>query len=198
MPTNIYGPRELVWVTPFTGSSIKYGFMTNVDESVNTILGHTSVTGAYPAGLVIGANAPKPPRAKKRFTTGVESSYCDAEAAPLARADGWKISPGRIRLGSSGSKSKTVYVVHETNKIAWRMPSYLYAKLAAEDLTGLGIKVAAATDKDLIFGVRYPQLPRVTKFDATADANYSTYCDPSKLQSLPAGWATAKASLDAF
>jgi hypothetical protein len=198
MPTNIYGPRELVWVKPFTGATVKYGFLTNVDEAVNVILGHTAVTAAYPVGLVIGANAPKPPRAKKRFTTGVESSYCDAAAAALARADGWKISAGKIRLGSSGAKSKTVYVVHETNKIAWKMPSYLYTKLTAADLTGLGIKTAVAADKDLIFGVRYPQLPRVTKFDAAADSSYSTFCDPAKLESLPTGWVTAKASLDAF
>ncbi|MBF2025612.1 MAG: hypothetical protein IGS48_02435 [Oscillatoriales cyanobacterium C42_A2020_001] len=197
---NPYGPRTLVWVTPFTGSTIKFGFMTNADGATQTALGHVPIAGAYPSALVIGANAPKPPRASRLRATGVESSFVDAEAIATARAADWKISAGKQRNGASSAKSKTVYIVHETNKIAWKMPTFLHTKIST-DLTALGIAAATATDLDLIFGVRYPKLPRVAKINVPttgAASRYTTYCDPSKLDNLPAGWTTVRASQDAF
>lgn len=194
MPASIYGPRQLVWVTPFTGSTIKYGFMTNADSGTRTALAHVEVTGAYPTGLVIGANAPKPPRAKKLSATGTESSFCDAEGVAAARTAGWRISRGKIRIGASGSKSKTVYVTHETNKLAWKMPNFLYTNITG-DLAALGVLLATAADKDLVFGARFPVLPRVGKISATFN-KYTTFCDPSKLDSLPAGWSSVRASVD--
>lgn len=194
MPASIYGAKQLVWVTPFTGSTIKYGFMTNADTGTRTALAHVEVTGAYPTGLVIGANAPKPPRAKKLTATGTESSFCDAEGVAAARAAGWRISRGKIRIGASGSKSKTVYVTHEGNKLAWKMPNFLHANITG-DLVGLGIALATSADKDLVFGARFPVLPRVGKISATFN-KYTTFCDPSKLDSLPTGWSSVRASVD--
>lgn len=194
MPANIYGKRELVWVTPFTGSTIKYGFMTNADAGTKTALAHVEVTGAMPTGLVIGANAPKPPRAMRQTATGTESSFCDAEGVDAARTAGWRISRGKIRIGSSGAKSKTVYVTHEGNKLAWKMPTFLHTNITA-DLAGLGIALATSSDKDLVFGARFPVLPRVGKISATFN-KYTTFCDPSKLDSLPAGWSSVRASQD--
>jgi hypothetical protein len=77
------------------------------------------------------------------------------------------------------------------------MPNYLYTKISA-DLAGLGILDAASTDLDLIFGVRYPKLPRVAKVDGTTFNRYTTFCDPEALDSLPAGWTTVRASQDRF
>jgi hypothetical protein len=193
-----YDDRQLVFVTPFTGSPIKYGFMTNVDASVGTALGHTAVTGAYPVGLVIGANAPKPPRATRIRATGAESSFVDAESIAAARAAGWRIRPGKVRIGSSGGKSKCVYVLHEGNKLAWNMPNTLYSRITAGDRTALGILDAAANDEDLIFGVSYPRLPRVGYIAAGSAGTdlLSTFCDPSKLDSLPTGWRSVRASRD--
>lgn len=200
MPANIYGERDLVSVVPFTGSTIKYGFMTNADSGTRTALGHTIVPGSYPSGLVIGANAPKPPRAKKFTATGTESSFCSADAVATARAAGWKVSAGKQRNGASSAKSKTVYVTHEGNKIAWKMPAFLHTNISA-DLAGLGILLATSTELELVFGVRYPKLPRVAKINVAQDGSssrYTTYCDPSKLDNLPAGWTTVRASQDAF
>lgn len=193
-----YDDRELVFVTPFTGSQLKYGFMTNVDANVKSALGHTAVTGAYPVGLVIGANAPKPPRATRIRATGAESSFVDAESVATARANGWRIRPGKVRIASSSAKSKVVYVTHEGNKLAWAMPMTLYNRITAGDRTALGIVDAPSADEDLIFGVSYPRLPRVGYIAAGTDGTdvLSTFCDPSKLDSLPAGWRSVRASRD--
>jgi hypothetical protein len=200
MPASIYGDRDLVYVNPFTGSTIKYGFMTNADVGTRTALGHTAVPATYPTGLVIGANAPKPPRGKRMTAAGIESSFCDPGSIGTARAAGWKISAGKLRNGASSSKSKTVYVTHEGNKLAWRMPNFLHTNISG-DLAGLGILAAASTDLDLVFGVRYPKLPRVAKINIPTSGSasrYTTYCDPSKLDNLPAGWTTVRASQDAI
>jgi len=193
-----YASRELVWVNPFAGSTIKYGFLTNADAGVKGALGHVEVTGAYPDGLVIGANAPKPPRASRLRATGTESSYCDADAVATARAAGWRVSPGKVRIGSSKKKSKTVYVTYTGGiKYAWNMPNDTYAKIGA-DLAALGIQLATSADEDLVFGARYPRVPRVIKpiFGTDTVDNVSTFCDPQKLDSLPEGWSTARASID--
>jgi hypothetical protein len=193
-----YGTRTLVHVVPFTGSDIKYGFFTNADSTARTALGHTAITGAYPTGLVLGANAPKPGRATRIRATGVESSFVSAGARTTAVAAGWKVSPGRVRNGASSTKSKTVYVTAEGNKIAWKMPTFLYTKISA-DIAGLGILEAASSDLDLVFGARYPRLPRVGKIEVPqsgAPSRLTTFCDPEALDNLPEGWVTVRASSD--
>lgn len=195
---NPYGTRTLVSVTPYTGSTIKYGFLTNADSATQTALGHTAITGAYPTGLVLGANAPKPGRASRLRATGVESSFVSATARASALGAGWKLSPGRVRNGASSTKSKTVYVTYQGNKIAWKMPTFLYSKISA-DLAGLGVLDAASADIDLVFGARYPRLPRVAKINVPetgAASRYTTFCDPDALDALPTGWATVRASSD--
>jgi len=197
MATQIYGTRDLVYVTPFSGSTTKYGFLTNVDAAAKTALGHTAVTGAYPTGLVIGANAPKPPRAKKITATGTESSFISSGSITTAKSAGWKVSAGKVRTGASSAKAKTVKVTFEGNEFAWKMPNYLYTKISA-DTAALGILDATNTDLDLVFGARYPRLPRVAKIDGTSGNRYTTFCDPDALDNLPAGWTTVRASQDRF
>lgn len=195
-----YGARTLVWVVPYTGSTVKYGFQTNADAATQTALGHTAVPADYPAGLVIGANAPKPPRATRKRTTGTDSSYCSAGAVTTARAAGWRVSPGKVRNGSSSARSKAVYVTVDGNKIAWKMPLTTYNAIGA-DRTALGILDATATMLDLVFGVRYPKLPRVGIFQAGGSDGgnqISTFCDPQSLDDLPAGWTPVRASQDVF
>jgi hypothetical protein len=197
---NVYGTRTLVWVTPFTGSTIKYGFYTNADSSTQTALGHNVILAAKPTGLVLGANAPKPAKATRQRASGSDSSFCDVGAFTSAKAAGWKIRPGRIRIGSSSVKSKLVYVLHEGNKIAWKMPQTLYSRITAGDRTALGILDGVAADKDYCYGVRYPSLPRVgqqTFPTVGAGSRLTTFCDPSKLNNLPTGWVTVKASEEA-
>lgn len=200
MPAKIYGSRDLSWVQPFTGSTIKYGFHTNADAGTRAALGHTAITGANPPGLVLGANAPKPARGSRLRATGVESSFVSAGSIAAARAAGWKIKPGKVRIGASSAKSKTVYVTAEGNKIAWRMPQFLYSKITAGDRTALGIIDATSADLDLVYGARYPILPRV-QFAAIpaegAASSYTTFCDPQRVDNLPNGWVGVRVTKDA-
>lgn len=190
-----YDDRRLVAVNPFAASTIFYGFLTNVDPSVSAALGHLDITGTYPLGLVIGANAPKPPRASRERPTGVESSFVDSTVISAARAAGWKIRSGKIRLGSSSIKSKTVYVSDGTVKYAWNMPLTTYNRVGAVR-ADLGIIDATPADDDLVFGASYPKMPRVaTKEFGTGGVDIiSTFCDPQKLNALPAGWFSVRAS----
>lgn len=188
----VTGSRSLVYVDLSATFPLKYGFMTGVTAAVQTILGHVPVTDrASVSGLVIGANAPKPARATRVRASGVDSSFCDHGARAGAIAAGFKVGAPRRRFGNSGARSKTVYVVHEGNKIAWKMPNSTHTAIGA-DLTALGIVDATAADKDLVFGVSYPQLPRVKQTGSTIER--TTFCDPSKLNALPTGWITTKAS----
>ena len=195
MPAQIYGSRELVWVQPFTGSTIKYGFHTNADAGTRGALGHTAIVGEKPSGLVLGANAPKPGRASRLRATGVESSFVSAGSVAAARAAGWKIRSGRVRIGASSSKSRTVYVTAEGNKIGWRMPMFLYSKITAGDRAALGILDATSSDLDIVYGARYPELPKVA-FAAIpasgAASRYTTFCDPQRVDNLPNGWVGVK------
>lgn len=195
---NPYGTRTLVSVVPFTGSDIRYGFLTNADSASQTALGHTAITGAYPTGLVLGANAPKPGRAIRQRASGTDSSFVSAGARATARAAGWKVSAGRVRNGASSSRSRCVYVTFEGNRIAWKMPQTLYSRIST-DLAALGILDATSADTDLVFGVRYPKLPRVARIDTPqtgSPSRLTTFCDPDALDSLPTGWATVRASAD--
>lgn len=196
MPTNRYANRRLVHVVPFTGSTIKYGFQTNVDADVSTALGHTAVAGAYPSGLVIGANAPKPARASRILATGSESSFISAANIAAARTAGWTVGKSRVRVGGSTARSKLVYITFEGNKLAWRMPTGTYTRLSAEERTALGIVDGTADALDLVFGVSYPELPRVGKRSVGTDGAdlVSTFCDPASLDDLPAGFTSLKAS----
>lgn len=195
-----YNSRDLVWVTPFTGSDIKYGFRTNVDDAVRSILGHVPVEGAFPVGLVIGANSPKPPRASRRRAAGYQSSFCSASAVVAARENGFSVRPGRSRSGRVSRLSATVYVTVEGNKLAWNMPIALYSRILDDDLAGLGIRLATPADDDLIFGVSYPRRPRATRIEQGTDGQdvISTFVDPSNLNNLPDGWAAADTGQDRF
>lgn len=193
-----YKDRELVYVTPYTGATLKYGFQTNADEGVKSVLGHTAITGDYPEGLVIGANTPKPPRASRERATGVESSFISAPSIAAARQAGWRIRPGKVRPGANGRRSKCVYVTAGSIKYAWMMPLTLYARITAGDKAALGIQDATPNDLDLVFGASYPRIPKVNfkAFGQDGTDTLSTFCDPQKLDSLPSGWAPSRASRD--
>lgn len=184
---NVYDTKIPVWVTPFTGSTIKYGFLTNVLASVRTDCGHNVVGDSTPTGLVYGANAPKPGRASKRTATGnVGSFYSIGQMASL-RADGYSVTRPTIRRGSEGANSTAVYVTMNGIKYAWRMPSRLLTRITA-DASGLGIEIATSNDRDLVWGStpKPPKAYRTSGLDTL-----STYVDPSRIDNLPAGWSTS-------
>lgn len=210
MPSTPYGTRELVSVLPHARCNFRYGFYTNTTEATRTVLGQTPaiVNGEYIAGLVIGANAPKPGRVRKyRTGGGFDTSFVDVNQIANARNEGWKlVSRPKLRRGANTRRSHCVYIRFGATdegtgeptgpqiKYAWQMPKYLYDILIAGDRAALGIKDATAGDEDLVFGARYPEPPRATYSAISAEGSISsrtTFVDPAALNSLPTGWAPA-------
>lgn len=192
MAANSYNNRRLVYVTPFTGATVKYGFLTNTPAAVSTACGHTEVTDAYPTGLVIGANAPKPGRASKRTATGTNGSFYDIGNRAALRTAGYSLTNPKIRRGSVGANSRAVYVLNGGIKYAWRMPQTTYTKIGG-DLAALGLVDATSNDVDLVWGASYPKPPKASRADVGADGTdiISTFVDPDAVDSLPDGWSTS-------
>lgn len=196
-----YAKRDLMTVRPIRGNRIlKYGFRTNVKDSIRTELGQVKFDGNVSAnftGLVIGANAPKPPVATKTEVAGnavnTYSSYCDISKVGKLPS-GWSVGRAKIRRRAKGPKSVCVYVTINGIKYAWMQPADTH-KNVLPSLAALGIKTAALTDNDLVFGAEFPKPPRVGRIISGGRGgidSISTYCDPSKTDSLPSGWRTLR------
>lgn len=186
-------PRRVVYV-PLTTLNINYGFRTNIDEGDATVLGHVAVAGAYPDNFVLGANAPKPPRASRVRITGTTSSFISPDQIATARAAGWRLTGRtRTRSGANTLRSTPVYVNIGGIKYAWNMPDETYTAIAG-DAAGLGIQAATSADTDLVWGASFPKPPKVAKLVITGDdtTNYSTFCDSSRVDSLPDDWRKVK------
>lgn len=193
MPANVYESRREVFVTPFTGAAIKYGFLTNVATAVGTACGHTAVNRAsLPTGLVFGANAPKPGRASKRRADGIDSTFYDIGSVSTLRTAGYALTSPTIRRGRPSVATKAVYVDLEGVKYAWRMPLTTYNKIGA-DKSVLGIEDATQNDRDLVWGARYPKPPRAAKtiISGSSVDVVGSYVDPAAIDSLPEGWTAS-------
>lgn len=193
MPANVYESKREVFVVPFTGATLKYGFLTSVATAVGTACGHVAVDRAnLPTGLVFGANAPKPGRASKRRADGVDSTFYDVSKVSALRTAGYSLTAATIRRGRATVASKAVYVKLEGIKYAWRMPLGTYTKIG-EDRTVLGIEDADKNDKELIWGARYPKPPKAAKTIITGSAVdvISTFVDPAAMDTLPPGWTSS-------
>jgi hypothetical protein len=186
-----YDDRRKVWVIPFNGSPIKYGFLTNIDTAQSQQLGHGNVTGQALQGLVMGANSPKPARASRRFATGTVTSFINAGNVANALTQGWKLTKkAQVRRGSNTAKSQTCVVTLRGVSYAWQMPKETAQKIGS--LAALGIRLATPNDVDLVFGASEPKPPRATQ--TIGDDTISTFYDPST--QLPAGWAAVAQGVD--
>ncbi len=189
-----YDSKRLVYVVPYVGSTIKFGFLTNIDSAQSTQLGHTAVTGTYPSGFCLGANSPKPARASKQLASGTVSSFINAGSVTTARSQGWRIGKARQRRGGKRPKSVVVYVTIQGIKYAWNLPDSTVVKMGG--ITPLGIKQAASNEKDLVFGASSPTPPKATKVvgtGATTDV-VTTFYDPTV--TLPTGWNAVASGFD--
>lgn len=185
-----------VSVKASTRSNFSYGFITRLDTDDQTALGHVPVAGALAAGVVFGANSPKPARMAKTKASGrTNSGFVDAASRATATAAGWKLTKrARAKGRGGGAFSKTVYVLFETGtgagavniKYAWNMPLTLYNAIVGADRTALGITDVAAADDafDLVFGA-YPKPSRAYK--KGADSIISTFVKSDA--TLPTGWS---------
>lgn len=181
-------PKRIVYVTPFLGSPVRYGWGTNIDQAQSAQLGHTPLGGAAPQGYVFGANLPKPARASRTFATGTVSSFIDVGAVESARVSGWAVGKAKVGRGGTTAKTITVYVTIEGVKYAWRMPTATQNRIGG-DFGGLGLRLSQPSDTDLVFGASTPKPPRATKTVGVGDNvdRISTFYDPST--ALPVGWS---------
>lgn len=190
-----YDNRILVAVSPFNGSTILYGFQTNIDANDRQALGQQEIGNQEVNGLVVGANSPKPARASRRRATGTTSSFIDWSVIAAARQAGWRVGTGRLRRGSVGARSRTVFVTYKGINYAWQIPNDTYANLGG-DAAALGLREAGPNDTDLVFGAQSPKPPKATRtIGEGEDANQiTTFYDPSG--QVPAGWETRSGKIN--
>ncbi len=203
---NKYNSRDPVTVSLAPG--LIYAFETNVDTEERVALGHTPITGAYPPGSFIGANSPKPRRARRLSATGWNSSFC-AETPTIItalKAAGWQVGrpPKKRAIIPStllSARVVTVFVQIAGIKYAWNMPRETFTKITQAILTLLGVEVATNADTDtLVWGSTIPKPARAQFILTTGGTGtpidgqdtLSTFVTPSIEDSLPAGWKIIK------
>ena len=157
-------------------AGLKYGFKTtkSVHDSYKGELGQTTYAGA--AGVVFGANSPKPARATKEFAAGNISSFCSSDKIDNLKTNNWIVNAkGSIRGIKTGGKTRTVFVDMPGGwKYAWNITK------EEADLAGvLGFQVATASDaSDLVWGVNDPKPPRAVKRENGSST--STFIQPKQ------------------
>lgn len=190
MPRNFNNGR-LVTVTIGGFPGLRYGFYTRVRNATSTALGHVTVNPvgiADVTGIVIGANSPKPPRASKKQAVGFEGSFADSAKIPELKADGWRITRGKRRRGSSSPRSQTVYIPINGVNYAWNRAE---SAEVPEGLDQAGHEIPG-NNTPLVFGARFPKPSRM-KADV-ASGEYSTFIAPGNTvaDNLKAvGWSPA-------
>lgn len=195
--TNVYASRRRVFVTPHVGSTVKYGFATNIDASESTALGHTAVDTA--AGVVVfGCNSPSPGRAKhlpagsgaNQYTV---TSYINASLLSNPPTNYVIIRQPRARGATNGAKTKAVFVAFSGYKYAWLMPTRLYTSIAG-DRASLGVQDCVANNfREYIWGSNNFRPPRAAKSVPGSGGGidtYSTFFDPDS--TLPATWSAVE------
>ncbi|MCC3473981.1 MULTISPECIES: hypothetical protein [unclassified Microcoleus] len=205
---NKYNKRDPVTVP--LGPGLLYAFETNVDTEERASLGHTAITAAYPPGSFIGANSPKPRRARRLTATGWNSSFCAETPAVITalKAAGWQVGlPPKKRaiipLTLVSARVVTVFVQIAGIKYAWNMPKETFNKITQATLTLLGVEIATNADKDtLVWGSTIPKPARAQFILTTGGGGANTPIDgqdtlttfvtPSIEDSLPAGWKIIK------
>ncbi len=193
---NKYGQRDQV--TVLIAAGVNYVFETNVDTEERVALGHVAVTtGTPPVGAFLGANSPKPRRARRLSETGWNSSFCAEASVAALKAAGWQVGRApkkRAIITGAASRSLTVYVTIGGIKYTWNMPRETYNKITPGIATTLGIQVATSADTDtLVWGSSTPKPARV---QATLTGGtvidgqdiLTTFCSATAEDSLPAGW----------
>jgi hypothetical protein len=201
---NKYSERDTVVVA--IAPDVNYVFETNVDKDERNALGHVAVVaGASTIGAFLGANSPKPRRARRLTSTGWNSSFCAEASVAALKAGGWQVGAKpkkRAVITSAAARSITVYVAIGGIKYAWNMPRETYNKITAATATDLGIKVATEADTEtLVWGSTKPKPARVQTIltgglgpvapgGPVIDGQdvLTTFCSVAAENTLPAGW----------
>ena len=189
----IYEKKRAVFVTPFNGSTISYGFQTNIDSGDGAALGHKQLAGAV-TPVVFGASRPKPARLFRAKATGSTSSFVDWQNYDSLIASGnWKKAKGCVYPPTGRVSQRSIRLVAEVApqlSVAWDMKSTQFNKITG-DLGQLGIEILNNNNgKNAVMGpnnIEGVSIPGVKKREG--DTTFSiAYVDYQKLDRLPLGW----------
>ncbi|MBW4514172.1 MAG: hypothetical protein KME11_03095 [Timaviella obliquedivisa GSE-PSE-MK23-08B] len=177
------GARSPVFVTIGT---LKYGFQASSTSSTYAAeLGHTPFVAQ--AGVFFGANAPKPARATKEFTTTIVGSFCDDSKIATLKTTGWTVTQSGIRRGLKRSgRVRTVFIDMGTYNYAWNI-TVDDVDLAAD----LGFELAVGSTPNMVWGST-PKPPRATR--RTLTGSESTFMKPTTAvanAAAAAGWTVS-------
>lgn len=189
---SVYDDREKVVVTPYNGSQLNYGFLTNASDATRAALGHQDAAAA--AGVVVyGCNRPKPGRMTLKRLTGSESSFVDWQSYASALAAGWKLTKGVIYGPTPLNTPRSVRVGCEIApgiRVAWVLGRESFTAMGA-DLAAMGITpLTAAESARAVSGPNSITGARVfgaEKVEETRTLSVK-YIDPTRADNLPEGW----------
>ncbi len=190
----VYDDKEVVFVTPFNGATVKYAWGTNIDAADRTVLGQTPISSL--TGIAVaGTSRPKPARMSLQRTTGTVSSFVDHASYNSAKAAGWKQSKGYKAGPAPRTSTRAIRVFAEAANglnVAWDMRKSQHTKIGVANLTTMGIStltegdgVIAVTGANQYFGA--------TIYGAVspgvADTLSVGYVDIAAVDNLPDGWS---------
>ncbi len=190
----VYDEKEIVFVTPFNGATVKYAWGTNIDEADRTVLGQQAISTL--SGIAVaGTSRPKPARMSRTRVTGTTSSFVDHASFNAAKAAGWKQSRGYKAGPSPRTSTRSIRVYAEVAtgvNVAWDMRQTQFTKIGTTDLAAMGI--AALTEaKGVVAVTGANQVYGATLFGAVKPGLEETlsvgYVDKSRVDSLPDGWS---------
>lgn len=190
----VYDEKDVVFVTPFNGATVKYAWGTNIDAADRSVLGHADIS-TLTGIAVAGTSRPKPARMSKTTVGGTTSSFVDFGSFNSAKSAGWKQSRGYRSGPPPRTSTKSVRVFAEVASglnVAWDMRQTQRTKIGESDLTVMGIAtltesdgVTAVTGANRIYGA--------TIYGAVNPGLDDTlsvgYVDLGAVDSLPTGWS---------
>lgn len=194
-----YGPRVLRSVS-MKGFQARYGFLTSLPEAEAVVLGQITAlsnNGTLLPGVVVGANSPKPPKANRVRATGeTDTSFVNYADIAAARAAGWTIRAGKIRIPRTTLRARPVYVESLAGpedatiriRYGWNMPLTQYNEVGA-DRAALGIVDIDETNYgEVLFGINNPKPKRAVRRRA-AGGVVTTFVGSAAENALPANWS---------
>lgn len=167
----IRGPSIAVFVPTIQG--LKYGFPTNnvkFTEYGDPLFGQIAFEAQ--AGVIFGANSPKPRRASKKFAGGRVSSFIDFNKAATLKAAKWRVtlSEKRGKIKTSGTKITVCVNTPFAYKYAWYLRATQF-----DTFSPFGVEQPQPNDV-LVFGSKLKP-PKATR--ETTEGTISTFIAPN-------------------
>lgn len=167
--------------TNFESTEFKYVFYSRLDPKKHAAFGQEAVTKSIKADkVIIASNNFKPFRAQKLEggDKGWEGSFCADGKITTLRNDNYDITEKKVGLYSATKLSDIFVAIFNGVPVAWHRP-----KIPSEiKLTEIGVKMVSS-EKELIFGARFPKPPIVQK-TLSNGSTFQTFCGPDAMDGV--------------